>query len=367
MKPIPFNDLSRNSPAIVGALSAVGERVISGGWYVLGPESKQFEDEFAAFCGSSFAIGVANGSDALELALRAVGVRAGESVATVANAGGYSTHAIRAIGALPLFVDVEPDTQLINLDELASIVQSKRLKAVIVTHLFGCMVDMKRVLEICAENEIKVIEDCAQAHGASIEGKMAGSFGAAGCFSFYPTKNLGALGDGGAVITSSVALADRLRSLRQYGWKEKYHTAVLNGRNSRLDDIQASFLRVKLPLLKSWNLRRRKIAARYCELITSEQVICPPIDSYGDACVAHLFVVRCVDRERLRNHLIARNIGCQIHYPVPDHLQEAWMDTSSNVNLPVTESLASQVLSLPCYPELEDDEIAFVIRAVNEH
>lgn len=362
---ILFNDLSRQMTALKNELSAASERVISSGWYVLGSENENFEREFAAFCGSRHSIGVASGSDALELALRAVGVQAGQSVATVANAGGYASTAIRAIGAQPAFADVVLDTHLIDLAHLTTIIASQPIAAVMVTHLFGRMVDMAQIIAICEPSGIPVIEDCAQAHGAKHNGRMAGSFGAAGCFSFYPTKNLGALGDGGAITTNDAAIAERVRSLRQYGWHGKYRVAAPGGRNSRLDELQAAFLRTKLPHLDGWNERRRTIAARYRSGITNPKIHCSAPSATDD--VAHLFVLRCPGRDDLLAHLRAANIGCDIHYPVPDHLQAGWtMATTPLAALPVTERLASEILSLPCYSELRDDEVDDVIRIVNE-
>ncbi len=359
-----FNDLSRQTQTLARELGGAAERVIFSGWYVLGSENEKFEQDFAAYCGARHAVGVANGTDALELALKAVGVAPGQSVATVANAGGYATGAIRAIGAHPAFVDVLPETQLVDLAHLEQIIASQPLAAVVATHLFGRMVNMTRLVAICSPRSIPIVEDCAQAHGAVLERGMAGSIGAAGSFSFYPTKNLGALGDGGAIITNDPAIAERARSLRQYGWNGKYHVAASAGRNSRLDELQAAFLRAKLPFLQGWNERRRSIADHYRSAITNPKVQCPP--ESGADYVAHLFVIRCEDRTSLRAHLQSAQIGCDIHYPVPDHRQAGWIGPSTQcVTLPVTERLASQVISLPCYAELRDEEVDAVIRAVN--
>lgn len=360
-----FNDLSRQTASQWNELSAASARIIASGRYVLGEENDAFEREFADYCGARDAIGVASGTDALELALRAVGVQAGQNVITVANAGGYATAAIRTIGAQPAFVDVRPDTCLIDLTHLKTVIACRKVAAVIVTHLFGRMVDMAAIAALCDPPGIPVIEDCAQAHGAKHDGRRAGSFGAAGCFSFYPTKNLGALGDGGAVVTSNPAIAGRIRSLRQYGWHGKYRVVSPGGRNSRLDELQAAFLRVKLPHLDRWNERRRGIAARYRDGIANPKVHFLLPGTADD--VVHLFVIRCAASDALAAHLRAANIGYDIHYPIPDHLQAGWMMTTAPpAALPVTEDLAAQLLSLPCYPELNDDEVESVIRAVNE-
>lgn len=360
---ILFNDLSRHTQRIMPELKIASERVLSSGWYILGSEGQKFEQEFAAFCNSEYAVGVANGSDALEIALRALGISAGQSVVTVANAGGYTTEALRSVGAVPAFVDVNLDTQLIDIVHLRELVATQPIAAVVVTHLFGRMADMPKIIEICDPLHIKVIEDCAQAHGAKVDGRIAGSYGAIGCFSFYPTKNLGALGDGGALVTSDALLVARIRSLRQYGWDTKYRVTLSGGRNSRLDEIQAAFLRVKLPYLEGWNNRRRAIANRYRTSIVNAKIQLPPEGK--DDYVGHLFVMRCTDRESLRAQLQAAQIGCDVHYPIPDHQQPAWKDAYVSVSLPITEQLASEIISLPCYPELDDAEIETVIQAVN--
>lgn len=361
---VPFNDLLRQNSVLKDELNDTSARVIASGWYVLGTENQKFEQEFAAYCGSDHAIGLANGSDALELGLRALGVTSGSKVVTVANAGGYATTAIRSIGAIPLYIDVEPSSFLIDTSRLGALLDSHSTSAVVATHLFGRMCDMAPIMTICASRGVPVVEDCAQAHGAATAGRKAGTFGDMGCFSFYPTKNLGALGDGGAVVTSNDDINERVRSLRQYGWKSKYQVIAQGGRNSRLDEMQAAFLRIKLRYLDGWNVRRREIAARYKQQIRNPKLIVPDHDS--ERCVAHLFVVRCANREALREHLRAAGIGNDIHYPIPDHHQPGWRDLQgSDLSLPVTEQLAKEILSLPCYPELRDEEIDAVIHAVN--
>jgi len=360
-----FQDLSRQSRGLTDALSAAAQRVVDSGWYVLGAEVRAFEGEFADYCQVGHAVGVASGSDALELALRTAGLGPGAMVATVANAGGYATRAILAVGATPLFVDVEADSQGIDPAALARLLAARPVAAVIVTHLYGRLAPVEEIAALCRRHRATLIEDCAQAHGARREGRLAGTFGALGCFSFYPTKNLGALGDGGAVITDDPALAERARALRHYGWGDKYQVIRPDGRNSRLDEMQAAFLRVKLPHLDGWNRRRRAIADRYRAGIRRPGVWCPPAG--GEADVAHLFVLRCQDRDRLRAHLRRRGIGCDVHYPLPDYRQPGWRAALGAVEpLPVTEQLAAEILSLPCYPELDERELAAVIAAVNE-
>lgn len=358
---IPLNDLVRQNRLIHGELVDAAHRVMERGWYVLGSEGAEFEAAFAAYCGVPHAVGVANGTDAIELALRAVGVAEGDSVVTVANAGFYASTAIRAIGAQPLYVDVVPQTYLMSVDSLKRELARNTVRAVVVTHLYGRLADVETIGTICAPLGIPVIEDCAQAHGASRNGR-AGSFGTAGCFSFYPTKNLGALGDGGAITTRDAAVADRIRALRQYGWDQRYTVSRAGGRNSRLDELQAALLLTKLPYLDRWNQGRRLIANRYSNEIRHSGIKCP--GDFGVDNVAHLFVVRCDDRDGFRRHLEARGIGSDIHYPIPDHQQPAYSDCGFG-DLSETERLTKEIVTIPCFPEMEEEEIVRVIDAVN--
>lgn len=359
---IPLNDLVRQSRLIHDELAACARRVIERGWYVLGSECADFEAEFAAYCGVAHCVGVANGTDAIELALRAAGIGDGDGVATVANAGFYASTAIHAIGATPIYVDVEAETHLLCVESLGRALAKHTVRAVIVTHLYGRLADVEAVIALCKPLGIPVIEDCAQAHGAVRSGRKAGSFGSAGCFSFYPTKNLGALGDGGAVTTDDAGLAERLRQLRQYGWDSKYRVGRAGGRNSRLDEMQAALLRVKLPYLDRWNEERRSLARRYAREIQNVRVRCP--SDFGPDNIAHLFVVRCEDREGFRRHLDGCGVSSDIHYPIPDHLQPGY-NGGNQGRLPGTERLAGQVVTLPCFAELTEEEVRQVIQAVN--
>ena len=318
-RPVALNDLLRQTTALQGELSASVNRVLASGWYILGRECTAFEAEFAAYCGVAHCVSVANGTDALELALRALGIGPGDIVATVANAGGYSTTAIRAIGAEPLYIDIDPATMNMSAADLAARL-TPAVRAVIATHLYGRMADLPALLAVTGREGVPLVEDCAQAHGAAIGGKKAGSWGALACFSFYPTKNLGALGDGGAVTTNHQRLAQRVKSLRQYGWSSKYQCAEY-GRNSRMDEMQAAILRAKLPHLDAWNARRREIAATYSAALAGRPIQCPP--DFGEDYVAHLYVIRTQARDQVRAALKACGIATDIHYPVPDHLQEA--------------------------------------------
>ncbi|MGN6517795.1 MAG: DegT/DnrJ/EryC1/StrS family aminotransferase [Dokdonella sp.] len=360
---IPFNALDRQNGGELGArMGDAACRIIGGGWYVLGVEVEAFEREFAAYCGASHAIGVANGSDALELAIASLGLPAGTEVAVAPNAAMYATLAILANGLVPLFVDVDPLRATLDPQALAAAI-TPRTRAVVATHLYGALADMDAIGKVARAHGLTMIEDCAQAHGASLGGRRAGSFGALACFSFYPTKNLGALGDGGAVTTSDDALAARVRQLRQYGWKEKYSVTAAHGRNSRLDELQAALLRLKLPLVDAWNARRRAIAARYGRGIRHPAIELPPLP--GTDQVAHLYVVRSERRDALRGHLAACGIGVDIHYPIPDHRQPVFGERYATLSLPVAERLARTSLSLPCFAELEDAEVDAVIAACN--
>lgn len=340
------------------------EAVLDSGRYILGPQVQKFESEFARWNGVRFAVGVATGTDAIELALRALHIGQGSRVITVANAGGYSTTAIRACGATAIYAEIEPDTLLIDPASLQNLLLQKP-HALILTHLYGKLAHPEQIVALCREAGVPVVEDCAQAHGAAIDGRRAGSFGDLGCYSFYPTKNLGALGDGGAVVTQDEVLAERVRTLRQYGWSKKYVVHIDGGRNSRLDELQAAILLAKLPRLDSDNARRRVIAARYNEAIQNSEVQILKGRGGSDD-VVHLYVVRCARRDALRAYLSRHGIESDVHYPVPDHLQPAWLATP-NSSLPVTEAAANAVLSLPCNPTMHEEEVKRVIDACNSY
>lgn len=358
-----INDLSRHVQPIQGQLNEAIQRVLSSGWFVLGPEVAAFEREFADYCGVPHCVTVANGTDALELSLRALDIGTGKAVLTVANAGMYSTIAILAAGAVPLYAEVCDDTLLIDAGEVERILASQRVDALIITHLYGLMADMQRLVDIARKHGVPVVEDCAQAHGASQGGRRAGSWGDIACFSFYPTKNLGALGDGGAVVTTQPQLAEKVRRLRQYGWSSKYHAEFPGGRNSRLDEMQAAVLRVMLPLLDQWNSRRREIAARYSRGITHPKITVPDVHDASN--VAHLYVIRTPAREGLKRHLDEVGIPCDIHYPIPDYAQAACYHVSAGVELSVTSRVCGEVLTLPCFPELTDEEVDLIIGRIN--
>jgi len=360
---IPINDLKRHHDPLANELADAVKRVMSRGWYILGPEVEAFEAEFATYCGVPFCTGVGNGTDALELALLALGIGPGCEVATVANAGMYGTTAILRAGAKPVYVDVDEQSMTMSPEALRAVL-SRETAAVIVTHLYGRMARMEELCEIASREKIPLIEDCAQAHGAQWAGRKSGSWGMLGCFSFYPTKNLGAVGDGGAIVTADAALGARVRALRQYGWTARYRSTLAGGRNSRLDEMQAAVLRAKLPYLDGWNARRREIAQRYGEALAGTDLALP---AGGSDYVAHLYVVRSRQRERMRAALAATGIGTDVHYPVPDHQQESMRGIGFRPTpLPVTESCAGEVLTLPCFPEMTDGEVAVAVRAVED-
>lgn len=361
---VPVNALDRHIAPIARQLEQAAAGVIGSGYFVLGPNVKAFEKEFAAWCGANDCVSVANGTEALELGLRSLGVAAGKSVAVVGNAAMYGTTAVLACGAEPVFVDIDPVTCTMDPSALEAVLATRSIDVVIVTHLYGRLADMEAFTVLARKHGFTIFEDCAQAHGAQdSKGRKAGTFGKAASFSFYPTKNLGALGDGGAVTTNDSGTADTLRKLRQYGWTAKYRNELAGGRNSRLDEIQAAFLRVMLPLLDGWNARRRQIANRYSGEIRNGKICVPPAS--GDEFVAHLYVVHTGDRDGLQKHLSSHGVTSEVHYPVPDYAQPLFGSRFAGNLTPVTDRSCASVLTLPCFPELTDDEVSRVIEACN--
>jgi dTDP-4-amino-4,6-dideoxygalactose transaminase len=351
-----------NDPAVEKALREAAARVITSGRFVLGPEGEAFEAEFAAYCGAGECVAVANGTDAIELALRGVGVRSGDSVITVANAGNFASTALAAIGARPLYVDVDEDS--LTLSPSALTTQLDGVRAIVVTHLYGRLAAIEQVVEIAAARGIPVVEDCAQAHGSMRQERRAGTFGRIGCFSFYPTKNLGALGDGGAIVTSDRELAKTIRALRQYGWTTKYKAAFSGGRNSRLDEIQAAFLRIKLRVLDDANLQRIAIAQRYRDAFANLPL--KMLHWTDGEYVAHAFPVRVEQRDEFRAYLTHAGIGTDIHFPIPDYRQPMAGYDDKRATLPVTEMACASVTTLPCFPGLSSEEVDRVIVAVRQ-
>jgi aminotransferase EvaB len=358
-----INNLNAKIAKFRDQIDASIQRVISSGWVVLGPEVKRFEASFAEYLGAQHCITVANGTDAIELALKALGVEKSDVVATVANAGMYTTTSVLAIGAVPAFMDVDFDTQVVTLAEVKRAVEAGA-KVVVVTHLYGLAIaQIEEIAAYCASKGIALLEDCAQAHGASVSGKRVGTFGDAASFSFYPTKNLGALGDGGAVVTNSSVIAQQVAQLRQYGWSSKYCVELGGARNSRLDEMQAAILSEFLPHLDEGNARRNQIADRYRNEIKQSEIVHPQGNS--DAWVAHLYVIKSPKRDALQQHLRSLQIASEVHYPIPDYKQPVFKNAHADVQLANTERLAKEILTLPCYPEMDDAEVSAVINAVN--
>ncbi len=358
-----INDLNAHSRTLRTQIDSAIKRVLDNGWFVLGPEVRAFEENFAAYVGVSKSVSLANGTDALELALRSVGVGNGDAVATVANAGMYTTTALLAIGANPFFLDVDLTSRTVMLAECKRAIQAG-VKAIVVTHLYGrATPEIKEIAEACKSANVPLIEDCAQAHGAKLGGQMVGSFGDISCFSFYPTKNLGALGDGGAVASSNINLTDKVTYLRQYGWTSKYQVTHAGARNSRIDELQAAILNEFLPLLDSWNNRRREIAKLYSHKINRNDIELPTFD--GEEYVAHLYVVRTDSPFDLRDHLKSCGIASEQHYPIPDYKQPVFNEQFKGIALKNTETLSTSILTLPCYPEMTDDDVLEVAEAVN--
>ena len=361
---VPFGDLKRQYESIKAELDAAALRVLASGWYILGPEVRACEESFAASVGVGHAVGVGSGTEALHLALVALGIGPDDEVITVANAAVYEALTILQAGARPVFVDV--DERSFNLDPaLLEAAITPQTSAIMPVHLYGRMANMDAIMAVANRHGLPVIEDCAQSHGAALGGRVAGSIGACGCFSFYPTKNLGALGDGGMVVTHDAALAEKLRRLRQYGWERKYYSTEPGGVNSRLDELQAALLHVKLRHLAEWNARRRQLAEIYDGLLSGTDLVLPEAPQDG-AHVYHLYVVRAKERDRLQERLRERGVGTDIHYPLPAHLQPIYTHLAPAGGLPVTERLAREVLSLPIYPELTQQEVEAVAVAVRE-
>lgn len=341
--------------------AAIG-RVLKGGRYILGPELDALEREFAAYIGTRHAIGVANGTDALELALKALDLGPGDEVITVSHTAVATVAAIETVGAVPVLVDVDSRFYTLAPEQLPEVL-TERTRAVIVVHLYGQSAELDGIAKFCDENNLTLIEDVAQAHGGKWKGKRLGSIGRIACFSCYPTKNLGAIGDAGLVTTSDAKLAEKVRMLREYGWRERYVSDVA-GRNSRLDELQAAILRVKLRHLDADNGRRRKLAAEYTKLLAGRPLHLPAIREQAEHAF-HLYVVRTSDREYVMDHLKAHEIHAGIHYPVPVHLQPAYKGRIRTAkSMRITEALCREVLSLPMYPELETQQLHRIVAAL---
>jgi dTDP-4-amino-4,6-dideoxygalactose transaminase len=360
---IPFLDLKVQHAPIAAEIDVAIHRVLESAWYVLGNEGKEFEREWADWLKIAHAVGVASGTDAIQISLMALGIGPEDEVITVANTCVPTIAAIRATGARPVLVDVDPATMTMNSELLADALTS-RTKAIVPVHLYGHPCDMDPIMAFADGFGLGVVEDCAQAHGAKYKGQVCGTIGDIGAFSFYPSKNLGAYGDGGAVVTADETLAQRVRQLRVYGERERY-VHEHEGINSRLDELQAAILRVKLSRLQDSNQQRADVADRYRELISPSAAESPVEADWAVSCW-HLYVVRSKQRDDLQAHLSDQGIGTLIHYPIPIHLQPAYSFLEYNRgDFPVTEEIAGNVLSLPLYPGISDETIGAVASAVN--
>ncbi|MBU6399992.1 MAG: DegT/DnrJ/EryC1/StrS family aminotransferase [Verrucomicrobia bacterium] len=355
-------------------IDAAIRRVLDRGWFILGEETARFEQEFAAYLGARHAIGVANGTEALELALRACEVGPGDLVITASHTAVATAAAIDLVGAIPVLVDIDPATYTLDADRLTETIQLYAargqvggpggLKAVIPVHLYGHPAPLPIILDLARRFGLRVIEDCAQSHGARYQGKPTGVWGDLGAFSFYPTKNLGALGDGGMVVSNDDDLGERVRLLREYGWKERY-VSSLRGKNSRLDEVQAAILRVKLPDLEPANERRRQVAARYQAMLSGLPLRRP--ECHPDALhVYHQYVVRTPNRDDLRTFLRDQKVGTLVHYPVPVHQQAAYQShyRPGAGGLGHTEAVCRQVLSLPMHSELTGEQLDYIAEVI---
>ena len=361
---VKFLDLKKVNERFRGEMETAVGRVLDSGWYLLGKEAEAFEEEFAAFCGVKHAIGCANGLDALKLIVKALGIGPGDEVIAPANTYIASLIAISASGATPVLVEPELSSYLIDSAKLEEKITS-RTKAVMVVHLYGRTCDMGTINAIAKRHGLKVIEDCAQAHGAVFGDRRVGNLGDAAGFSFYPGKNLGCLGDGGAVTTNDDGLAKKIRALRNYGSDVKYHFPY-RGTNSRLDEIQAAWLRVKLPQLDADNARRAEIAARYCREIANPAITLPvaPDGKRGLTNVWHVFPVRTERRDAFQAYLTEKGVQTVIHYPIPPHRQPAYTEWHG-LSLPITEKIHGTVISLPISPVMDESEVTEVIKQAN--
>ena len=337
------------------------QRVLNNGFFILGEEVKKFEDDFSEYINAKYTVGVNSGSDALFLAVKSLGIGKGDEVITVSHTFTSTVDAISRNGAKPIFVDINPDSYCMD----SSLVEEKiteKTKAILPVHLYGHAVDMDPIYKLAENLDIFLIEDACQAHGAEYKGTKMGGIGDIGCFSFYPTKNLGAYGDGGMIVTDDTELAEILKQLRNYGQSKKYYHDFI-GFNSRLDELQASILRVKLKYLDDWNERRGEITELYNNHLRNSNLILP-VEKKHSKHVYHLYVIRSKNRDFLKNELLKSGIQTQIHYPIPVHKQKAYLNLCSDVKLPVTEEICNEILSLPMHPFLKDDEVIYIAEMI---
>ena len=361
---VPFVSFLPMEKELNTELCAAFDRVFSRSWYIEGEEDKAFERAFADYCGAKYCIGVGNGLDALMLALKALDIGSGDEVIVPSNTYIATALAVTYVGAKPVFVESKLTT--FNIDpNLIEVAITKKTKAIIPVHLYGQPCEMDSILPIAQKHSLKVIEDCAQAHGATYKEQKVGSFGDVAGFSFYPGKNLGALGDAGAVVTNDKDLAEKIRALGNYGSDYKYHH-IYKGHNSRLDELQAAFLFAKLPHLDRMNEERRKIAIRYLNEIKNPAIVLPTVINEAVP-VWHIFAVRCKERDKLEKWLSNKGIGTNKHYPIPMHLQECYQDLGlAEGTLPISEEISKTELSIPMYYGMTEEQIQYVIDTINE-
>lgn len=360
---IPFLDLGQLNRPHLGRIQKATERVLQSGWYILGREVQTFERQFADYCGTQHCIGVANGLDALTLVLKAWDFPDGSEVIVSANTYIASVLSVSLANLTPVWVEPDPHTYLLDPARLEAAI-TPRTKAILPVHLYGRCCDMDSIWALAQHYNLLVLEDAAQAHGATYKGKRAGNLGHAAAWSFYPSKNLGALGDAGAITTNDPQLAERLKALRNYGSSQRYVNDYL-GHNSRLDEIQAAILSVKLPFLDEENDRRRTLAQLYLEGITNPDVTLPPTDQIEQD-AWHLFVIRHAHRDELRTYLRERGIGSDVHYPTPPYQQRAYAPAYGNLSLPITEQIHQEVISLPLNPTLTNEEVKYITNTINQ-
>ena len=362
---VPFVRMDRDDPELLEELLSVVRTVAEESAFVLGSHVEAFEADFASYCEADEAVGLGSGTEALALSLRALGIGPGHEVIVPANTFIATAEAVSAVGATPRFVDVDPMSGLLTA-EIVERALAPRVRCVMPVHLYGATVDMDPILEVAREAKIAVVEDACQAHGARYRGRRVGALGDIGCFSFYPAKNLGAWGDGGAVVTNRPELAERVRLLRSHGERPRYRHRVV-GTTARLDGLQAAVLRVKLRHLDGWNAQRRRAAAELRRALLATGVLAPPGPVDGGDHVYHLFVVRWEDRDLLRAHLTARGVASAVHYPVPVHRTEAYANLGYQAgSLPVAEQMADQSCSLPIFPGIDGSQINAIAAAVAE-
>jgi len=364
---IPLVDLKAQYNSIKSEIDNAIQRVLDNTSFIMGDELKKFEEEFALFCNTKYAIGVANGSDALILALRACGISKGNEVFTVPHSFISTTEAITHVGGKIVFVDINPKTYTIDVSKIEEKI-SHKTKAIIPVHLYGQPADMDPILKIAKKYDLKIIEDAAQAHGAEYKGKKVGSIGDVTCFSFYPGKNLGAYGDAGMITTNSEEIAKKVKLLRNHGRITKKYEHEIEGYSSRLDNLQAAILRVKLKYLNQWNGMRRKNARKYNELLNNIGGIITPYEADYAKHVYHLYVIRTEDRDKLREELKSNGIATGIHYPIPLHLQPAYKYLGyKRGDFPVAEKSSQEILSLPMFAELSDRQIDEIVKLIKNY